>query len=93
MQFQEALSKKALEEYRTLGKLIMKGTIEEPQEPSKADFDLTDKYNKVTYLEELKMYRKLKHEQKEKKPKLYATIIKYLSKESLKEKGKNVVRN
>jgi hypothetical protein len=52
MRFQEALSKKALEEYGTLGKLIMKSTIEEPQGPSRADFDLTDEYDKVTHMEE-----------------------------------------
>jgi hypothetical protein len=83
MRFREVLSKKALEEYGIMGKLIMKGKIEEPKEPSKSDFDLTDEYDKVTYLEELKLHRKLKNEQKERKPKLYAMILKYLSKESL----------
>jgi hypothetical protein len=83
MRFQEALSKKALEDYGMLGKLILKGKIENPVEPDKADFDLNDEYDKVAYLEELKLYRKLKSEQKEKKPKLYATILKYLSEESL----------
>jgi len=83
MRFQEALSRKALEEYGMLGKLILKGKIENPVEPDKADFDLNDEYDKVAYLEELKLYRKLKSEQKEKKPKLYATILKYLSEESL----------
>jgi hypothetical protein len=83
MRFQEVLSKKALEEYGMLGKLILKGKIEDPVEPGKADFDLKDEYDKVAYLEELKLYRKLKNEQKERKPKLYATILKYLSKESL----------
>jgi hypothetical protein len=83
MRFQEALSKKALEEYGMLGKLILKGIIEDPVESDKAGFDLKDKYDKVAYLEELKLYRKLKSEQKEKKPKLYATILKYLSEESL----------
>ena len=83
MRFQEALSKKVLEEYGMLGKLILKGIIEDPVESDKAGFDLKDKYDKVAYLEELKLYRKLKSEQKEKKPKLYATILKYLSEESL----------
>jgi len=83
MRFQEALSKKALEEYGMLGKLILKGKIENLVEPDKADFDLKDEYDKVAYLEELKLYQKLRSKQKEKKPKLYATILKYLSEESL----------
>jgi hypothetical protein len=83
MRFQEALSKKALEEYGTLGKLILKGKIEDLVEPDEADFDLKDEFDKVAYLEELKLYRKLKNEQKERNPKIYATILKYLSKESL----------
>jgi hypothetical protein len=84
MRFQEALSKKALEEYGTLGKLILKGKIEEPVEPDKADFDLSDEYDKVAYLEELKLFRKLKNEQKERKSKLYTTTLKYMSEESVK---------
>jgi hypothetical protein len=35
MRFQEALSKKALEEHGTLGNLILKGKLEEPKEMSK----------------------------------------------------------
>jgi hypothetical protein len=35
MQFQEAISKKALQEYGTLGKSFMEGTIEEPQNHQK----------------------------------------------------------
>jgi hypothetical protein len=58
---------KAEVEYRTLGRLILKGKIEEPKEPLKTDYSLADKYEKVTYLEELKTYRKLKNKQKEKK--------------------------
>jgi hypothetical protein len=34
MKFKEALSKKALEENGAMGKLIMKGKIEEPIEPN-----------------------------------------------------------
>jgi hypothetical protein len=83
MRFREALSKKALEEYGTLGKLILKGKIEEPEEPNRTLYDLDNEYEKLDYLEELKTYRKLKNDQREKKPKLYATILKYLSKESL----------
>ncbi len=48
------------------------------------DYDLTHEFDKLNYLKELKTYRKLKNDQKEKKPKLYATILKYLSEESLK---------
>jgi hypothetical protein len=47
MRFQEALLKKALEEYGTLGKTILKGKIEDPVEPGKADLDLKDEYDKV----------------------------------------------
>ena len=39
-----------------LGKLILKGKIENPVEPDKTDFDLNDEYDKVAYLEELKLY-------------------------------------
>jgi hypothetical protein len=83
MRFREALSKKALEEYGVMGKLILKGVIEEPKEPNKVLYDLDDEYEKLDYMEEMKTYRKLRNEQKEKKPKLYATILKYLSEESL----------
>jgi hypothetical protein len=62
MRFQEALSKKALEEYGALWKSILKGKIGDPVEPDKADFDLSDEYDKVAYLEELKLYQKLKNE-------------------------------
>jgi hypothetical protein len=40
MRFREALSKKALEEYRVMGKLILKGVIEEPKELNKVLYDL-----------------------------------------------------
>jgi hypothetical protein len=83
MRFREALSKKALEEYGTLGKLILKGKIEEPEELNRTLYDLDNEYEKLDYLEELKTYRKLKNDQREKKPKLYATTLKYLSEESL----------
>jgi hypothetical protein len=65
-----------------------KGKIEDPVEPDREDFYLKDKYDKVAYLKELKLYRKLKSKQKEKKPKLYATILKYLSEESLEAVSK-----
>ena len=42
MKFKEALSKKALEEYGALGKLIKKGEIEEPVEPN-----ITSKMNLI----------------------------------------------
>jgi hypothetical protein len=83
MRFREALSTSALEEYGTMGKLILKGEIEEPKEPNRVLFDLDNEYEKLDYLEEMKTYRKIRNDQREKKPKLYATILKYLSEESL----------
>jgi hypothetical protein len=85
MRFREALSKKALEEYGSLGKLILKGKIKEPEEPNRTLYDLDDEYENFDYLEEMKTYQKLKNDQREKKPKLYATILKYLSEESLRQ--------
>jgi hypothetical protein len=79
----EALSKKVLEEYGVLGKLIKQGKIEEPEEPDKTFVDLTDEFEMMEYIEDMKTYRKLNWEQEQKKPKLYATILKYLSDESL----------
>jgi hypothetical protein len=83
MCFKEALSKKLLEEYGALGKLIKQGRIEELEEPDKTFVDLTDEFEKMAYIEDMKTYRKLKWELDQKKPKLYATILKYLSDESL----------
>jgi hypothetical protein len=83
MCFKEALSKKVLEEYGALGKLIKQGKIEEPEEADKTFVDLTDEFEKLEYIEDMKPYRKLKWELDQKKPKLYATILKYLSDESL----------
>jgi hypothetical protein len=82
MRFKEALSKKVLEEYGTLGKLIKQGKIEELEEPERP-IDLQDEFERMEYIEDMKIYRKLKTEQDQKKPKLYATILKYLSDESL----------
>ena len=83
MKFKEALSKKALEEYGALGKLIKKGEIEEPIEPYRTEYDIKDEFDRVAYLEDMKQYRQDKAEIKRDKPKLYALILKYLSDESL----------
>jgi hypothetical protein len=66
----------------------MKGTTKDPQEPTKTDYNLADEYEKVTCREELMMYRKLKNEQKERKPKLYANIFL-----EAVNRNKKVVRN
>jgi hypothetical protein len=83
MRFKEALSKKVLEEYGALGKLIKQRKIEEPDEPDKTFDDLKDEFEKMEYIKDMKTYRKLKWERDQKKPKLHATILKYLSDESL----------
>jgi hypothetical protein len=62
MRFNEALSKKVLEEYGALGKLIKQGKIEEPDEPDKTFIDLMDEFEKMGYIEDMKTYRKLKWE-------------------------------
>jgi hypothetical protein len=62
MQLREVLFKKALEEYGLLGKLILKGKIEELEEPNRTLYDLDDEYEKLDYLEEMKTYRKLKND-------------------------------
>ncbi len=54
MKFKEALSKKALEEYGALGKLIKKGKIEEPIEPDRTEYDIEDEFDRVAYLEDMK---------------------------------------
>jgi hypothetical protein len=83
MRFKEALSKKTLEDYGTLGKLIKQGKIEPLEEPDRSDIDITDEFSRMEYIENMRTYRKLKTDQEQQKPKLYATILKYLSDESL----------
>ncbi len=90
MRFKEAVSKKTLEEYGNLGKLINQGPIEGPEEPDRSWVDLTNEFDKVEYLEDMRTYQKLKTELDQKKPKLYATILKYLSDESL---GRKLVKD
>jgi hypothetical protein len=83
MRFKEALSKKALEECGVLGKVIKLRYIECLKEPDKTGMDLKDNFARLEYIEDMRTYRKLKTEQDQQKPKLYATILKYLSDESL----------
>ncbi len=83
MKFKEALSKKAVEEYGALGKLIKTGKIEEPIELDRTVYDIKDEFDRVTYLKDMKQYCQDKAEIKRDKPKLYALILKYLSNESL----------
>jgi hypothetical protein len=65
MKFKEALSKKALEEYGALGKLIKKGNIEEPIELDRTACDIEDEFDRVAYLEDMKQYCQDKVEIKE----------------------------
>jgi hypothetical protein len=76
MRFKEALLKKALEDYGTLGKVIKQGKIEPLKEPDKTGVDLADEFSRMEYVENMRTYRKLKTEQEQQKPK-------YLSDESL----------
>lgn len=50
MKLKEALSKKLLKEYGSLGKLI--GEIEEPVEPESFEINIHDEFDRVAYLEE-----------------------------------------
>jgi hypothetical protein len=45
--------------------------------------NLADEFKKAEYIEDVKAYQKLKFKVDQKKPKLYAMILKYLSDESL----------
>jgi hypothetical protein len=45
--------------------------------------DLSDDFEGLEYIENMRTYQKLKTEQDQQKPKLYATILKYLSDKSL----------
>jgi hypothetical protein len=83
MRFKEALSKKVLEEYGDLGKLIKQGEIGELKEPDRRGVDLSDEFQKLAYVEDMRTCQRLKTERDQKKLKLYATILKYLSNESL----------
>jgi uncharacterized protein YfbU (UPF0304 family) len=83
MRFKEALSKKALEKYGRLGKLINMGKFDNLEELDRTFFDLSDEFEKADYLDVMKTYWKLKLDREEKEPQLYALILKYLSKESL----------
>jgi len=83
MRFKEALSKKALEKYGRLGKLINMGKFDNLEEPDRTFVDLRDEFEKADYLEAMKTFRKQKLDREEKEPQLYALILKYLSEESL----------
>jgi len=83
MRFKEALSKKALEKYDRLGKLINMGKFDDLEEPDRTFVDLSEEFEKADYLDAMKTYWKLKLDREEKEPQLYALILKYLSEESL----------
>ncbi len=87
--FKEAISKVALKEYGDLGKLIRQGAYYIPPAPDKTKYGSfdpaidVDGMNKVTYLEDMKAYRKKMREMEDDRSKLFALIIMYLSEESL----------
>jgi hypothetical protein len=83
MRFKDALSKRALEKYGRLGKLINMGMFDDVEEPDRTFIDFSDEFEKADYLDAMKTYQKLKLDREEKEPQLYALIHKYLSKESL----------
>jgi hypothetical protein len=83
MRFKEALSKRALEKYGRLGKLINMGKFDDLEEPDRTFVNLPKEFEKADYLNAMKTYQKLKLDREEKEPQLYAFILKYLSKESL----------
>jgi hypothetical protein len=83
MRFKEALSKKALEKYGRLGKLINMGKFDNLEEPDRTFMDLSDEFEMADYLDAMKTYRKLKLDREEKEPQLYALTLRYLCEESL----------
>ena len=86
MCFKEALAKKALLDFRNLGKLINQGFIVMPDLPERDTYGLDDDpdgLNRLDYLEDMKQYRREVANYKRDRPKLYALIMKYLSDESL----------
>jgi hypothetical protein len=50
IKFKEASSKKALEKYGALGRLIKKGEIEEQEEPDRTKYNLQDELDRAAYL-------------------------------------------
>jgi hypothetical protein len=48
--------RKALEECGALGKLIKKGTIDEPEEPDRSSVSMADGLEKAEYIEDVKAY-------------------------------------
>jgi hypothetical protein len=56
MWFKEALSRKALELNGALGKLIKKGTIDEPLEVDRSGVSLAGEFKKADYMEDVKAY-------------------------------------
>ncbi len=83
MKFKEALSKKALEEYGKLGKLIKKREIEEPIKLDRSSYKIHNVFNRAAHLKEMKPYCHDKADIKDDQPKHYALILKYLSGKSL----------
>ncbi len=53
------------------------------EEPDRTLVDLSNEFEKSDHIEAMKTYRKLKMDREEKKPQLYALILKYLIEESL----------
>jgi len=54
MRFKEALSKKVLEKYGRLGKLINMGKFDDLEEPDRTFVDLSDEFEKADYLDAMK---------------------------------------
>ena len=82
MKFKEVTSKTALKDYGQLEKLIKLGKYYEPQEPVSTDYDLANDpmgINIANYREDMTEYRKELIRMRNKRPKLYAFILQYLS--------------
>jgi hypothetical protein len=77
-----------MKEYGNLGKLIKLGTYYEPEMPDRDLYAVgaqndPDGLNQLAYLEDMKEWRKEKVTMRCDRPKLFALMLQYLSKESL----------
>jgi hypothetical protein len=83
--FRDALSKAALKEFGSIGKLIKQEKLEIPEEPDRAEYNFADPDGLVCaiYLEELKKYNHRLEEYEKNAPRLFGLILQYLSNKSL----------
>jgi hypothetical protein len=81
MKFKEALSKKALQEYGEVGRLILKERLVRPPEPDPSNYNTAAtnpnaRLEELKYIEDIKVHRKKVTGMERDMPKLYAFILK-----------------